>query len=116
MEKAIARGLPVQLSHSMVPKVQVSDTRRSCSEVRGRTRQSYRGVEGLQHRGTEGDEGSRASCGNSPAEGIDIGADGVFERQDGNRDIQTIHAPEAEAILGESFLEPRLLRNDDRDG
>ena len=53
---------------------------------------------------------------NVPPKSIDIRADGVSEGQDSHRDLQTLHAPEAETILGKSFLEPRLLRNDDRAG
>ena len=48
MEKTIARGLPVQLSHSMVPEVQIPNTRRSCREVRRRTHPGYLRVEELQ--------------------------------------------------------------------
>ena len=53
---------------------------------------------------------------NVPPKSIDIRADGDSERQDGNRDIQKLQELKAEAILGKSFLEPRLLRIDDRAG
>ena len=49
------------------------------------------------------------------AKSIDIGTDGIFERQYSNRSVQT-YKNLAETILRKSFLEARLLRNDDRVG
>src|SRR5208337_4469775 len=46
----------------------------------------------------------------------DIRSDGDSQGQDSNRNIQTLPELEAETVLGKSFLEPRLLRIDDRAG
>ena len=116
MEKAVARGLPVQLSHSVDSQVSISNTARSFSEVRRRTYEGYLRVEGLRDRGTGGNGRSRASGGQRSSEGLDIRSDGDSQGQDSNRNIQTLPEPEAEAILGKPLLEPRLLRDDDRVG
>ena len=73
-------------------------------------------MEGLCDRGTECDERPRASGGKCSSKGIDIRADGGSEGQDSNRNIQKLQELKAEAILGKSFLEPRLLRFNDRSG
>ena len=63
MEKAVARGLPVQLSHSVDTQVSISDTARSFGEVRRRTYEGYLRVEALRDRGTGSDGRPRASGG-----------------------------------------------------
>ena len=116
MAKAVARGLPVQLPHCVVPQVSISNPGRSRSEVRRRTYQGSLRMEGRSDRRTECDERSRASGGNRSAESLAIRVDGSSEGQDSHRIVQNLQEPEAETILGESFLEPRLLRNDYRSG
>src|SRR5271157_4425244 len=116
MEKAVARGLPVQLPHSMVSQVPIANPGRRCGKVCRRTNKGYLRVEAQRDRGTGGDERPRASGGERSAKSIDFRIDGVLERQDSHRSLPTLQAPEAETILGKSFLEPRLLRDEDRAG
>src|SRR5208283_5901790 len=114
MAKAVARGLPVQLSHYMVSQVSFSNSGGSRSEVRRRTYQGNLRMEGRSDRRTECDEGPRASDGDRSAESLDIRVDGCFEGQDCHWTVQNLQEPQAETVLGKSFLEPRLLRNDPR--
>ena len=54
--------------------------------------------------------------GDNTAEAGDSGADGDIERENGDSRFPTTEKPSDKTILGESFLEPRLLCHDGRGG
>ena len=62
----------------------------------------------MEESGSNGIECPGGSCPSgskrSP-ESIDIRADGILERKDGDQIIQELSQSEEEAVLGESFLE-----------
>jgi len=60
--------------------------------------------------GTKCAGGSRASGGRNSAESVDIGGNGDSQRQNSDKIIQKLCSTQEIAVLGESFLEPWILR------
>ena len=105
MEEAIPCCVSVRLSHSMVPEIQVSDTKGEYSQVRRREYPSNMRMEESGCDGVERPGGSRTSGGECPPEGIDIGVTGDLEGENSDQITEELSRNEEKALLGQSFLE-----------
>lgn len=68
------------------------------------------GAKALRNHGVEHSGRSCASIGDDTAEAVGIGLHGHREGANGDTCSQEIPAPEAETLLGQSFLGQRILR------
>ena len=116
MEEIGACGVPVQLSYRVVPEIQIPDIEGRISKVCRRDNQIALRVEISRNIGAERGGRSRARRGKHTAKELNFGSGRHTEGQDGDKGFQELSGAEAQAVLGQSFLEPRVLYKHSRSG
>ena len=105
MEEASPCCVSVRLQHSMVPEIQVSDTKGKYSQV---CRREYPSTMRMEEGGCDGAERPGGSCtlgGEHTPEGVDFRTAGDLEGEGSDQIIEELSWNEGEALLGKPFLE-----------